>query len=330
MPSRRTPSRLPALAGLAALAVCGAVHAQSSVSISGLIDLSAGRTQSPGGKAVKSVDSGQMSTSYIAFRGTEDLGDGLKAKFALDAFLRNDTGAAGRFDGDTFFARTSSVGLSGKFGDVNLGRITTGLFVNTLVFNAFGDSFGYSPSIRHYFTSGTTTGDTGWNDSVSYTTPSLSGLTVMAHAALAEANGGGRNTGLTGRYFGGPLALGLAWQKVEKGAAVADTTTWQLGASYDLKLVKLYGQFGNVDNKTTGVDYDITSLGATAPVGDLGVARLQWSGIDPSTGAKRKTLSAGYGYYLSKRTELYAAIMSDKIDGLSGATSYSLGVRHSY
>lgn len=321
--------RKQSLACLAILAACGAAQAQSNVTINGLIDLSAGRTQSPGAKAIKSVDSGQMSTSYIAFRGTEDLGGGLKAKFALDSFMRSDTGEASRYSGDSMFSRTSSVGLVGSFGEVNIGRITTGLFVNTLLFNAFGDSFGYSPAIRHYFTSSTATGDTGWNDSIAYYSPSVNGFAGMLHMALGE-NNGGRNSGAALRYFGGPLSAGFSWQQVEKGSAVADTDTWQLGAAYDLKVVKLFGQYGKVENKTTKVDYDITGLGATAPVGDVGVARLQWGQIDPSVGAKRKTFSVGYGYYLSKRTELYGSAMSDKIDGLSGATSYSVGIRHTY
>lgn len=303
--------------------------AQSNVTVYGLLDLSIGRTQAPGGVATNGVDSGKMTTSHLGFRGSEDLGGGLSAVFVLEHFLRADTASAGRFDADTFWARNAFVGLNGSFGSVHAGRLTTSLFVNTLLYSPFGDSFGFSPSIRHYFASGTVTGDSGWSDSLRYTSPRLGGASFSAHVAVAEGNGG-RNTGLSGQYAAGPLGLAAAWQKVGKGATVADTTTWQLSGSYDLKVVKLFAQHGQVDNDTTGNDYMISGLGATVPVGPLGRVMAQWGQIDPKTGARRTTISAGYGYHLSKRTEVYGVAMSDKLSGLSTGNSYSVGIKHRF
>jgi predicted porin len=186
-----------------------------------------------------------------------------------------------------------------------------------------------SPSIRHYFTSGTTTGDSGWNDSVRYTSPKFGGAAFTAHVAAGEGNGG-RNTGVSGLYFGGPLSLSAAWQRVKKGATVADTTTWQLGGAYDFKLAKVFAQYGQVDNDTTGNSYKITGLSAAVPVGDLGKALVQWGQIDPKTGAKRTTVTIGYDHYLSKRTDLYGVYMSDQLSGLSTGNNYCVGVRHRF
>ena len=314
----------------AALAtLSGTVMAQSSVSLYGLLDLSIARTQAPGAAARSGVESGQMTTSFWGVKGTEDLGGGLKAQYALESFMRADTSSAGRFDGDAFWARNAYVGLEGGFGTITMGRNTTSLFVQTLIFNAFGDSFSYSPSIRHWFTSGTTTGDTGWSDSVRYASPRFGGLTATLHAAAGEGNGG-RNIGASALYFSGDLGAGFAYQKVEKGATVQDTTSWQLAGSYDLKAVKLFGQYGNVDNDSTGADYKIMNFGASAPMGASGVLRAQWGQIKPSAGAKRTTLSLGYGYNLSKRTELYASYMNDKLSGLSAGNNYGVGVRHRF
>jgi len=47
-------------------------------------------------------------------------------------------------------------------------------------------------------------------------------------------------------------------------------------------------------------------------------------------GADRTTLSVGYLHNLSKRTELYAVLMHDKVDGLSSGGGYSLGIRHRF
>jgi predicted porin len=323
-----TPARRFVVLAALALGASSGAQAQSNVTLYGLIDLSAGSFQSPGGVAKKAIDSGNMSTSYWGLKGTEDLGDGLQANFVLESFMRNDTGASGRFDGDTYWARTSSVGLSNRFGAINLGRNTTSLFVQTLLFNAFGDSFGFSPSIRHYFISGTTTGDTGWNDSIKYNSPSVAGFSFTAHAALGEGNGG-RNTGLSALYFGGPLALGASWQAVKKGATVADTTTWQLAGSYDFKGVKLYAQYGEVTNDSSLNHYAISGIGGELNIG-AGKLMAQYSQVSPDVGANRKAASLGYDHFLSKRTDLYAVYMQDRLSGLANGNNYAAGIRHRF
>jgi predicted porin len=273
-----------------------------------------------------------MTTNWFGFSGSEDLGGGLSAVFTLQSFMRADTGASGRFGADTFWARNAFVGLaSSSLGRVTIGRNTTPFFVTTLSFNPFGDSFGYSPSIRHYFTSGTLTGDSGWSDSVLYTSPKLGGATLQLFVAAAEAGSNGRNHGVNLRWGAGAFDSAFSWQDVKKdgAAAVADTKSWQGAASYDFGMAKLFGQFGNVANKTTGNEYDIAGLGASVPVGN-GRLLAQWGQIKPETGAKRKTFSAGYDYFLSKRTDLYAVAMSDKIDGQSNGSAFSIGVRHRY
>ncbi|MCP5270765.1 MAG: porin [Burkholderiaceae bacterium] len=318
-----------ALAAGACLVAALPASAQSSLSMYGLVDMSIGSFKNPGGAATKGVVSGNMTTSYFGLKGSEDLGGGLTASFAIESFMRSDTGAAGRFNGDTFWARSSWVGLSTpSLGALNIGRNTTSLFVNTLLFNAFGDSFGFSPSIRHTFTSGTVTGDTGWSDSIKYSSPKFGGLSFTAHVAAGEANGG-KNGGLSALYFGGPLALGFAWQSVSKGDTVDNTKAWQLGGSYALGDAKLFAQYGNVDNDATGNSFDITGLGTSVKFG-AGSLLAQWGRISPDTGAKRTTFSLGYDYFLSKRTDLYAVYMSDKLSGLSSGTSYAVGIRHRF
>ena len=327
---KKTTIRNIALAGsLAASAI--AAHAQDTVTLTGLIDMSIGSTKPPGGTETKGVDSGQMTTSWVGVRGSEDLGDGLSAIFAIEHFMRADTGSVGRFDGDAFWARNSWVGLSHKtWGTLRLGRNTTPLFVSTLVFNAFGDSFGYSPSIRHYFTSGTVAGDTGWNDSVMYSTPSWSGATANLIAAAGEGSNG-RNWGGNVIWFGGPIGVTFAFEDVKKdtGGPTDDTRTWQLGGSYDFGSAKAFAQVGNVENKTTPNEWDLVSLGASVNVGE-GKVLAQWGRLKPDVGAKRNTISVGYDYWLSKRTDAYAVLMSDKVDGLSSGRGFSIGVRHRY
>jgi predicted porin len=324
---------------LLALCVLGlssvGAHAQSTVQVYGLIDMSVGSTKAPGGKSVTAVDSGKMTTSFYGFSGTEDLGGGLSAQFKVEGFFRGDTGEQGRFNGDTQFARTASVGLSDKgLGSINFGRTTTQLFVATLAFNAFGDSFGYSPSIRHYFSPATATGDTGWSDSLSYASPTLAGFRFGTSVATKESatgvgNGGNWSAGLS--YSAGPLAATVVYQDVKKdgAGAVQDTKTTQLGASYDVGVAKGFLQYGEVKNTSTNNRIDITGVGVRVPVG-AGAFIAQYGVQDQRVGADRDTLSLGYVHNLSRRSELYAVVMNDKVDGLSSGGGYSVGLRHRF
>lgn len=314
------------------LTACAAAAQAQQVSVNGLLDISAGRSKAPGGTSLTGVDSGKMSTSWYGFSGSEDLGGGLSAIFRMEAFLQVDGGTMGRFTGDAYFARNSYVGLAGKdWGTVTFGRNTTALFVTTLLNNAFGDSFGFSPSIRHYFTSGTVTGDTGWNDSLAYNSPNISGFSFGAMTALKEISNGG-NWSLNANYGAGPLSLSAVVQNVKKDGTVAvqDSRTWQAAASFGLSNdTRLFAQYGQVDNKSTGADYKITGLGAKVGMG-AGAVLAQYSHVQASVGGNRNTYTLGYDHYLSKRTDVYAAAMIDKQDAKSSGNGYSVGVRHRF
>ncbi len=319
-------------AGLIALVSLPAL-AQSSVTAYGLIDLSVSSGKAAGTNAsLKTLDSGKMSTSYYGFRGVEDLGGGLAATFNLEGFLRGDVGASGRSATDNYWARAANVGLTSKeWGTLRVGRNTTTLFLATINFNAFGDSFGYSPSVRHIFASSTVTGDSGWSDSVLYTTPNYGGFTASAFVAAGEGQGG-RNTAASATYVNGPLGGAVVYQKVKKDggpAAVDDTTVLSLNGSYDFGSVKFFLQYADASNDTKKIDFKITEVGAAIPIGQ-GKLLAQYGQISQSIGSDRKTFTVGYDYFLSKRTDVYAMAMSDKLSGQAKGNSLSLGMRHRF
>jgi predicted porin len=324
----------PVVAAIAACGLAAAAQAQSSASIYGLMDIGAGRLQAAGAPSVWRADSGNMTTSFLGFRGNEDLGGGLKVKFAIEQFLRVDTGAAGRFDGDSFWARNSFVGFEGNFGSSTLGRNTTPLFVSTLAFNALGDSFAFSPSIRHYF-AGAVLADTGWNNSIRYISPAQSGVTYSLMANLGEGTGPGKNLSLSALYFAGPLGATAAWQSVRNGAVGAPTgfdrqTTFQFGASYSVGAVKLFGQYGQVKTiAAVQTNTTLYSLSAAVLAGG-GSVLVAYGNANAQAGAAsttRKTLSLGYDYDLSKNTDLYAVYMNDKATALSPGNTFAAGIR---
>ena len=327
---------------LAAAAVgcgLGAEARAQNVSLTGLVDVSAGSFQTAGTQRQARTESGQMSASFLSLRGTEDVGGGLKVKFALEHFLRADTGSTGRVNGDAFWARNAYVGLSGQFGTSVLGRNTTPLFVSTLLFNAFGDSYGFSPSIRQVFAPSLLPfyGDSAWSNSLAYSSNEEDGLTISVIGSLPEnaTHSTGKNLGGSLLYFNGPLAATAAWQLVKNpGTATpagwTNQRTWQLGLSYELPFAKVYSQYTQVRSRAfVGSRTHIHGFGAAVPMGpgrvlaQYGMAYAKTNGSE----ADNKTLSLGYDYALSKRTDVYAVYMRDTQTGLSSGQSLAGGLR---
>ena len=341
----------PAALALAAVFACSPAHAQSSVQLYGLVDASVGQFQNAGGVKLKRLDSGNLSTSYLGFKGSEDLGGGLRAGFTLESFFLADSGGASRVPGvDAFWARNANVHLAGGFGQLRLGRMAPPLFVSTLIFNPFGDSFGFSPAIRQYYNAPYGTplvGDSGWNNAIGYSTPNFGGLsaTVLVAAGEGAATAKGPNVGAHVLYFGGPVAFTAAWQKVEAQgtlgrpisafAGFGSQTAYQVGGSYALGAVKLFAQYGKISTDASA-DVDTTNihLGASLKLGtgsllaSYGTSEIKTAGS--SAKPKSKILSLGYVYSLSKRTDLYSVFMSDKYTARTSGNTLALGVRHTF
>jgi predicted porin len=170
--------RVVKIAACVAAALPAFASAQSTIRLYGLTDIFLGQNKVAGDSATV-INSGGMSTSFWGVGGEEDLGGGLKAVFALEAFFRGDNGAAGRFNGDPFFARSAYVGVNGGLGQATLGRNTNPYFLSTIIFNPFGDSFVFSPMVLHTFLGSQLTqvrGDTGFSNSIRYTTPNFGGF----------------------------------------------------------------------------------------------------------------------------------------------------------
>ena len=338
-------------AAAAALLLGGSLPAlaQDNVRLYGLIDLNAGQFQAAGGQKTWQVSNGDFSTSYIGFSGREDLGGGLTASFALESFFRPDTGRSGRVAidapprADVFWARAANVSLGGSFGTVRIGRQTAAMFVSTLIFNPFGDSFGFSPSIRHYYTSALV-GDSGWSNAISYQTPRFGGLSATLQTSLGEgaAKSVGKNFGGNVLYFSGPLALTGAWQKVKSdfdlrfsttlAPGFVDQTAYQLGASYTVGPVKAFGQFGKVDTDAAAdTTAKIYQVGASVQVGAgkflASYGNLKYTGGRVGTS---KTTTLGYDHDLSKRTDVYAVYVNDKFTARSTGNTFAVGIRHKF
>ncbi|WP_420477289.1 porin [Noviherbaspirillum sp. ST9] len=338
-----------ALAAALCAATAAPAMAQTNVTVMGLVDAYAGSMRNAGdASARKVVNSGGMTTSWIGFKGSEDLGGGLKANFLLTSFFQADTGVQGRFPGDTMWSRDANVGLSGGFGAISFGRELAPHFLPTILFNPFGDSYTFAPLILHadvplFNASGWTNsvaGDTGWSNSIRYTTPDFGGLKANLHYQLGEqaGNNGVNNIGANALYFNGPLALTAFYHTVEVnnptgGPTAARQKAWMLGGTYDLKAAKLFATYGQTSHNID-LDDKTLSLGATVPMG-AGKIQASWAqtkreGTVVGADQKRTTTAVGYDYDMSKRTDLYAVFMNDRITAQNSGNSFGVGVRHRF
>lgn len=326
-----------AAAVLAASTTTLDASAQSAV-LYGLVDASGSRTKPIGPFGHESqLDSGNMTPSFIGFRGSEDLGGGVRAVFRLESYVRVDTGATGRTGNDTFWSRDSNVGLSGAFGTTVLGRSVTPLYLTTVNFNPFGESFGFSPSLRQYY-AGAVLGDRSWNNSIAYASNPTSPLRINFAANLPEGTAGadGRNYGGSASYITGPFAAAVAVERIKNSglgvpAGFSRQVAAQASATYDFKFVRVYGQVGHVsthaddDAKTT-----LYQLGVAVPIGNgliLAAYGHSKAKNDVALDSTDRTSSIGYDYFLSKNTDIYAAALYEKASRLSSGNTIAGGVR---
>ncbi|WP_175626920.1 MULTISPECIES: porin [Oxalobacteraceae] len=347
---------LLALAVLGAFA--GAASAQSSVTVYGIVDLGFASTDTgaAGNSRTNGINSGGQSASRIGFKGTEDLGNGLKALFQLEATIAADTGssftaATGNSGG---FNRFATVGLqSATFGTVLLGRQTSVVKDAYDQIDPFGDG-GTVGAISNIFFNGTLSGDLGRiSNSVKYTSNSYSGFKANAAYGFGEVAGStsaNSNYGLGLGYANGPLNVQYAYNNQDStNAALANiskTKAHFLGLTYDFGVVKLHGAFAD-----TKVDFPVGNdgkyrnylLGVSAPVGPGTIFASYAVNDNKTTGSvdqDTKKFAISYSYDLSKRTNLYTGYSKTSNDanvklGTSAANGsdpsiFNVGIRHKF
>ena len=343
-------------------AVSSTAFAQSSVTIWGIVDASVGSVKA-NGKTATGMSTSGLSSNQLGFRGTEDLGGGLKANFWLEGALTPDNGTAAGLS----FARRSVVTLQGGFGEVRLGRDYTPSFWNATVYDPFGtNGVGAANTAGMLAAIGANVSSTGTggnavraNNSVAYVAPAMGAFQFNAMVAFGEQASPvktGDYMGFRAGYVAGPISAHYGYGKTEGATDAADTKYSNLGGSYDLGVAKLMAVL--LEEKTTGgAKVNGALLGATIPMG-AGMIRVASSAYDVANSDNDwKKLSIGYVHNLSKRTAVYGtyarvANSGAQIASVNGntltmvpagatapfgasaaggnSTGYEFGVRHSF
>lgn len=333
-------TRLPLLALLGLGAFASHCAQAQSVEVYGLIGAYVGSMKRSGDAvSVRAINNGGLQTSYLGFRGKEDLGSGTKVIFALESFFRADTGEQGRNAADPLFSRNAWVGVEGGLGRLTLGRQTNPTYVTTGQLSPFGISVVFSPLVLQTFVAAygsNIVGDTVWNNSIQYGTPEIGGFKGSVLYGLGEVGGreGLANLGMHASFRKEKFFAALSLQRVsvnvgtplavQQEAAVA-------GATYDFAKVKLYGSTSHTrfDGGRKNQLYD---AGLSVPLSAntalmLEAARTR-SKLPGSSVTHRTTASLGYDYRLSRRSDIYLIYSYDKRSNAGSAGTTALAIRH--
>lgn len=300
-----------AIAGLASTAA----FAQTNVTVYGVADMYYAYGSASGMKNNSQINTGGLSGSRLGFKGTEALGNGLNAVFALEYGLAMDADAGVGAGGAV--GRQQYAGLNGGFGTVVAGRLQTAGYDWACAYNPVAGSALDAQSKLGVATL-LSCGNTGRaNNAVAYISPNFGGVTLAVNhsrvdeTVLADASNLSNSYAnlASVSYANGPIAAGLVYSKINMGSTPAadNLTEVGLGGSFDLKVVKLFANYqtAKVENTNRNKKYQV---GVAVPVG-AGTIALQYAGNNISSTAasdNSKAYTLAYTHGLSKRTTAYA------------------------
>lgn len=338
---------------------CSQAYASSNVMIYGITDAAITHVSDKNGEKSTELNSGNLNTSRLGFRGREDLGGGWSAIFNLEAGVSLDTGGIG--SSSAFWNRQSWMGISSTtLGELKLGFQRPSFYdifgplSHTPVFgspSARVDGAGIAGSSLARFNN--TIGTTRYANSIKYNSPDLSGFKAHAFVALGEVQGSGRagltwNLGLN--YKKDNLTAGISYLttkcKQEEGCLhnQADDKVTGIGLGYVIQGVRLNGIYTHQKNarNVRGNDADTFSISASVPVKSWNLG-LGYQMLNDKTAIDQDVAQINFSavYNLSKRTALYTILAHQKVnnDGVAGISflaakdkqfQASFGIRHRF
>lgn len=319
-------------AGLA-LSASFAAHAQSSVTLYGIVDGGIAYTNNQRGASVVQQASGKLSGSRWGFRGQEDLGNGLKAVFTLENGFKENDGTLNQAGRE--FGRQAFVGI----GKTGVGTLTFGRQYdpNADLLSQFSSPGFWSPA-THIGDNDNMNTTIRLNNTVKFRSDPIYGVTVDAlyafsnQAAGSTGQGFGNNRawGIAASYAHGPLAFGAGYLLLNHPDTGSNTGGAVGGASTangdDYSGATFYGVDGGVARQQIAVAGGNYTLGDTI----LG-ASFSHAQINYNDGASRKFNN----YELNLRYMLTSSLMllgaytytDGRANGLPGATARTLKPR---
>jgi predicted porin len=207
---------------LALLGVAGAAHAQSSVTLYGVIDESFQYVHNAdsNNNSLYHLLGGNLQGNRWGLKGQEDLGGGLKAIFQLENGFDINNGRLGQ--GGRMFGRQAYVGLThDAYGTFTLGRQYDPLvdLVQPLTAdNYWGSTFTTPGDVDNNDNSSRT------NSAIKYTSPVYAGFQFEAFYAfggVAGSTGSGQTWSAAATYANGPFSVAAGYIVMDNASTLA-------------------------------------------------------------------------------------------------------------
>ncbi|MFC3108366.1 porin [Undibacterium arcticum] len=338
------------LAFMALGAIAGAAHAQSSVTVYGVVDAGIvnvnNQKKSSGGTGnAFAFNTGGLSPSIFGFKGSEDIGGGLKANFNLEGHFFSGTGEGGQWGG--LFGRQANVGLSNSYGTLTLGKQYSPAVLAFAATDPRGLKETFSGLLSWALTQsplnvGTATAPANSNSVIDVFVANAIGVsTKIADVNLSGSYSLGENPGSTaanrvialGATYAGPVTLSAAYQSENgrpaglTGGDGVQTRKYSLGAGYTFGDATVTVNYLNDKNSdpASGVElaaYRIYGAGLNYRTSASNSATLAYYYSSNKDGASdtSRTWILSDDYSLSKRTTLYALVA-----GVNAGSGYTSG-----
>ena len=217
---------------LALLGAAGAVHAQSSVTLYGVLDDSIqyinNNDVNGSNKGSVALAAGNLQGDRWGLKGTEDLGGGLKAIFQLENGFNPNNGKLGQ--GSRLFGRQAFVGLqSDQAGTVTIGRQydpVVDLVQAVTADNYWGSTFTTPSDVDNNDNSSRT------NNAIKYTSNTYAGFqfeAMYAFGGVAGSTGQGQTWSGAATYANGPFSVAAGYIRMDntgESTAARATAGW--------------------------------------------------------------------------------------------------------
>lgn len=334
-----------------------AASAQSTVTLTGIVDAWVGQTTTRTGAAPAVTDmvveSGGGQASRWKLLGSEDLGGGLRASFLLDQGFAIDSGAVSTVSASNIgFNRGAYLGLSGGFGEVRGGRMLSAYDALRGSTNHLYDSSGFA-STGQVWSAGATAANglaavagsdylARGNNTLMYITPKMgafsASLSVSADEGQSTASSAPRTLAGHVKYEAGPARIGYSHQT--ERYTTGENNFHLVAGNYNFGAFRMVGAIQRQTDKRVAGDQKSNEweLGLDMPLGRATVAVGYASALTRNAGVTvvdARGISLMGTYDLSKRTRLYTAyrkINVDRADGSSAleASRWGMGVTHTF
>ena len=327
----------------AAIATClpALALAQSNVQVNGQVRLTVNRISVDGGNSYNEL---RDNASRLGFRGTEDLGGGLRATFGAEFGFESDIGTLSTPNN----FRHSYVGLGGGWGNLTLGRLDSATPSGSPLYSQVTAITSFAPNDAGATAIGTSmlNSRNRVSNAVGYATPNLSGFVGRARYYLrgtgtgTEAEDDARSLDLGVNYENGPIKAVLGYGKDQRsnGLKAAEfDDKWQAGVRYDFGMFEPYAlvgvdRFAAKPGNRRSVRYWIAGVKAGADAHAV-VFNLLGRQVLTNPKGDRRRAQLAYMYRLSKRTELQAFVDLDDADSTKSkdrTRAMGAGIRHDF